>query len=69
MITLTIATKENNKAAAAIIILSLLQWEDHIDFGKNIGSAQATCEQKRQEKRQLRHFCRALRPSEYRVVS
>jgi hypothetical protein len=50
MITLTIATKENNKAAA-IIILSLLQWEDHIDFGKNIGSAQATCEQKRQEKR------------------
>jgi hypothetical protein len=36
MITPTIATKENNKAAS-IIILSLLQWEDHIDFGKNLG--------------------------------
>src|SRR5258708_15498107 len=36
MITPTIATKENSKAAS-IIILSLLQWEDHIDFGKNLG--------------------------------
>jgi len=31
-----LATNKRNKATS-IIILSLLQWEDHIDFGKNFG--------------------------------